>query len=363
MTTHLPAEIPTDISNVTPDWLTALLRARGYDDAQVVEVDATPVGTGQMASSFRLALRYATPCRLPDTMVAKLATGPAAQREFGSGAFRNEVRFYRELVSTFRVPTPAVFATICSDSGSEFVLLLEDIADGRQGDQIAGCSADEVRSVAVAAAGLHGPRWDDTTLLDDFPLPTPDDCDVMESLLDPMADVFRSRFTLSAAQSSVVDWLVRDAGPWIRTPAEHFALIHGDLRADNVMLRGDGSLSILDWQTITTGNPLRDIAFLLATSLTPDDRRMHERRIVTDYHHALRAWGAALSTPGAPSSVLDYTFDDCWRDYVDNLIQAPLIIVFGAAAAQPTDRGDAMFSVMLERTAAAVADLDPERLR
>ena len=129
------------------------------------------------------------------------------------------------------------------------------------------------------------------------------------------------------------------------------------------MLRGDGSLSILDWQTITTGNPLRDIAFLLATSLTPDDRRMHERRIVTDYHHALRAWGAALSTPGNQSSVLDYTFDDCWRDYVDNLIQAPLIIVFGAAAAQPTDRGDAMFSVMLERTAAAVADLDPERLR
>jgi len=363
VTTQPRAEIPTKISDVTPDWLTDLLRASGFDEAHVVEVDATPVGTGQMASSYRLALRHATPCRLPDTMVAKLATGPAAQREFGSGAFRNEVRFYRELAVTLRVPTPAMFAAVSSDSGSEFVLLLEDIADGRQGDQIAACSPAQVRSVAVAAAGLHGPRWDDTTLLDDFPLPTPSDCDVLESLLDPMAEVFRARLALSDAQSAVVDWLIRGAGPWIRTPAEHFALIHGDLRADNVVFRDDGSLSILDWQTITTGNPMRDIAFLLATSLTPDARRMHEKSIVTDYHHAVRAWGAALSTPGAPSSVLDYTFDDCWRDYIDNLIQAPLIIVFGAAAAQPTKRGDAMFSVMLERTAAAVADLAPERLR
>ena len=40
--------------------------------------------------------------------------------------------------------------------------------------------------------------------------------------------------------------------------------------------------------------------------------------------------------------------------YVANLIQAPLIIVFGSAAAQPTERGTAMFDAMLSRSAAAI---------
>lgn len=359
MTIPLPAEIPTNADDLTPEWLSGLLRAHGYDDARVVDVGATPVGTGQMASSYRLSLRYASPCGLPDTMVAKLATGPVEQREFASGAFRNEVRFYRGLVSTFDVPTPAVFATACSESGSEFVLLLEDIGNGHQGDQIAACSPDQVRAVAVAAAGLHGPRLDDATLLDEFPLPTPDDCAVMDSLLEPMTAVFRGRFDLTDRQSATVDWLVRDAGHWLRTPPDHAALIHGDLRVDNVMFRDDGSLSILDWQTITTGHPLRDVAFLLATSLRPDDRRTHERSIVADYHRALRQWGAQSQ---AAAGLREYTLEDCWHDYIDNLIQAPLIIVFGAAAAQPTARGDAMFAAMLERAADAVADLAPERL-
>ena len=34
--------------------------------------------------------------------------------------------------------------------------------------------------------------------------------------------------------------------------------------------------------------------------------------------------------------------------------QAPLIIVFGSAAAQPTERGTAMFDAMLSRSAAAI---------
>lgn len=349
MSTPLPTGIPTDVDGLSPEWLTELFAAHGHDDARVVDVEAAPVGTGQMASSYRLALRYAQPCGLPDTMVAKLATGPVEQREFGSGAFRNEVRFYQELVSTFRVPTPSAFAAVSSESGSEFVLLLEDIADARQGDQIAACSPDQVRAVAIAAAGLHGPRWNDASLLDDFPLPTPTDCDLMESLLEPMADVYRARCELTGPQSATVDAMIRDAAPWLRRAPEHFALIHGDLRVDNVMFRDDGSLSILDWQTITTGHPMRDIAFLLATSLTTEDRRAHERDIVAAYHHALH-------NP-------NYTLDACWRDYIGNLIQAPLIIVFGAAAAQPTERGDAMFQVMLDRTAAAFADLAPERLR
>ncbi|GAC67805.1 hypothetical protein GS4_11_00740 [Gordonia soli NBRC 108243] len=323
---------------------------------EVTAVHATPVGSGQMAGSFRLDLTYADAVTggMPSTVIAKLATGPAEQREFGAGAFRNEVQFYADLAPTVRVPTPRCHASTISPSGAEFVLLLDDLAPAVQGDQITGCTPEQASAVAVAAAGLHAPRWDDDSLLDTeigFALPTDDDRVLMESVLEPMADIFRARFDLTASESATVDWLVANAGTWLVAPQRHFTLIHGDLRIDNVMFGPDGAVTVIDWQTIVPGQPLRDIAFLLSTSLTVADRRANEDAILADYHRALVGHG-----------ISGYTMQECREDYVSALLQAPLIIVFGCAAAQPTERGDRMFRVMLDRATAAIGDLVPDAL-
>ncbi|WP_198429028.1 phosphotransferase [Nocardia bovistercoris] len=347
-------EIPTDPAHLSPEWLTAVLRAHG-GDVVVERVTATPVGSGQMAGSYRLRLDYRGASDLPSTMIAKLAVGPEEHRSFGSGAFRNEVRFYRDLAGTLRVPVPGCHAAVVSESGSEFVLLLDDLAPAVQGDQIAGCDAERARAVAVAAAGLHAPRWCDESLLEvpGMALPTDEDRALMESVLEPMAEAFLARFgdRIGDRERAAVGWLVERAGPWLVTPPRRYSLLHGDLRIDNVMFAPDGSVTVLDWQTITPGQPLRDIAFLLATSLTVADRRAAEREIVADYHRALAEHG-----------VTDYSAEQCWEDYVASLIQAPLIIVFGAGAAAPTERGDRMFLTMLERAATAIDDLVPGAL-
>lgn len=350
--------IPTDVDDLTPAWLTSLLRAHGHP-VTVTSVDAVPVGSGQMAGSYRLTSTFDEqgfdePGDLPETMIAKLATGDAAQREFARGAFRNEVRFYADLAATVDVPLPRCHASTMSTTGTEFVLLLDDMAPAVQGDQIAGCTPDQVAAVAVAAAGLHGPRWSDPDLLTvaGLPLPTAEDGELMAGILAPVADAFRDRFPLGEPESRTVDWLVETAADWLVAPVDHFALIHGDLRVDNVLFAPDGSVTLIDWQTICTGHPLRDIAFLVSTSLTTPDRREHEQAIVNLYHQALQRHG-----------VTGFSAADCWDAYVENLIQAPLIVVFGAAAARPTERGDAMFTVMLERSAAAIADLRPTSFR
>lgn len=347
-------DIPTDASKLTPDYLTALLSDAGQD-VVVESVTATPIGSGQMAGSFRLDLAYRGATGLPPRLVAKLATGPKAQRDFGSGAFRNEVHFYRDLAATIRAPVPRCHASAVSGSGSEFLLLLDDLAPAEQGDQIAGCTVAQARAVAVAAAGLHGPRWCDETLFDEpgLALPTDADRELMESVLGPMTASFRDRFAdrLTAPESALLDWLERTAGAWLVAPIEQFALLHGDLRVDNVMFGPDDTATIIDWQTITPGQPLRDIAFLLSTSLTVDDRRAAEQSLLADYHAALLAYG-----------VTGYSLEECRRDYAASLIQAPLIIVFGCGAAQPTERGDRMFLTMLSRSAAAVHDLVPDAL-
>lgn len=340
-------EIPTSVDQLTPQWLSGFLADNGRE-AKVTSVTAEPVGTGQMAGSYRLLLEYDDAAGLPPTMVAKLATGAPEQREFGSGVFRNEVRFYRDLADRFTVPKPDCYAATISDAATEFVLLLEDMGDAVQGDQITGCTPAQAEAVAVAAAGLHAPGWNDPGLLADMPLPGEPEREMMESILAPMADVYRDRFSPDSRGSAAIDWLVRNAGGWLVAPLDNAALIHGDLRVDNVLFGPRGEVTVIDWQTITTGNPLRDIAFLLSTSLTVEDRRKHERGIVASYHRALVTAG-----------VTGYTLDQCWEDYVGNLIQAPLIIVFGSAAAQPTERGDAMFDAMLSRSAAAIDDLTP----
>ncbi len=344
--------IPTSSADLTPAWLTGFLGGAGHD-VTVTSVGSEPVGSGQMAGSYRLALTYAEPTHLPTTMVAKLAIGELPQRQFASGVFRNEVLFYQRLAPTLAVPRPDCYASVISPEHTEFVLLLKDMAPAVQGDQIAGCTPHQARAVALAAAGLHGPRWCDQTLLEvpGLALPTHDDRVLMDSVLEPMADAFRSRFVLDEHETATIDWLVATAGDWLERPPRRFALIHGDLRIDNVLFGPDVQVTVVDWQTITPGNPLRDIAFLLSTSLNVEDRRTHERAIVAAYHAALGGFG-----------VTDYTLDECWADYVDSLIQAPLIIVFGCGAAIPTERGDRMFTTMLARCAAAIEDLVPGAL-
>ncbi|MAU81647.1 phosphotransferase [Gordonia sp. Z-3] len=342
-----PGLIPTDVDAVTADFLTGVLRSAGHV-ATVASVSASPVGSGQMASSFRLSLTYAiNDATLPTTMVAKIATGPLDQRTFAVGAFRNEVAFYADIAPTVDVPTPRAYAAVISDAGSEFVLLLEDMAPAEQGDQIAGADPQAVTAVAVAAAGLHAPRWCDETLLTEagLNLPTAEDADMMQEFLVPMADTFRERFAPTGPDSAALDHLVAHAHDWLVASDQPYTIIHSDLRLDNILFDPDGTATVVDWQTIAAGPPLRDIAFLVSTSLSVTDRRAHERAIVSAYHDALCTRGIA-----------DYSAAQCWNDYVDGLLHTLLLVVFGAGAAQPTERGDRMFATMLSRGAAAVAD-------
>jgi aminoglycoside phosphotransferase (APT) family kinase protein len=137
---------------------------------------------------------------------------------------------------------------------------------------------------------------------------------------------------------------------WWERPAHPFALLHGDYRLDNLLFSdaaGEASVVAVDWQSCSLGNPLRDAAFMIVTGLSVADRRRAERDLVNNYWDALQAF-----------SVTEYDRDQCWQDYRHSVFHAPVVTVFGASAAKPSARGDQMFTVMAERSAAAIADLD-----
>jgi hypothetical protein len=343
-TVSIPAR-PTDI---TPAWLTSVL------GADVREVDVAPIGTGQTGATYRLSVGYGdTDVRLPATFAVKLPAQDEAVRERVTLGYLSEHAFYQSLADRTTVPVPDCYHCEIDRDGADFVLLLADMAPAVQGDQIAGCSAEEARLAAVAIAGLHGPSWGDEDLAatPGIAMVKPDAASAqgmgdvarmaadmtIEKLGDKVSP--QDRETLIAAMSVVT--------PWLLTEPDRFSLLHGDYRLDNLLFDPDRSrVTVVDWQTLGVGLPARDLAYFLATSLPSELRPQVERDLVEAYHRELLTHGVA-----------DYSAEDCWRDYRLGTLQAPLITVLGCAFASSTERGDDMMAVMAQRGCQAIRDL------
>lgn len=324
---------------ITPAWLSATL------GVEVTSVRSERVGTGQMGSCYRL--------RLDDdrSVLAKLPPDDRSALSIMRGAYECEIRFYTQLASTVAVRVPACHHAEMDPDTGDFVVLLEDLAPRRQGDQIAGCTPRQARPAAVNLAGLHGPRWKDASLLEVEGLEPTDaeQADLLANILGQATEVFLDGLgdLVSAADATLLREFVGLCAPWILARSDRFGLVHGDYRLDNLMFGADDDVVAVDWQTLALGLPARDLAYFVETSLAPEERRAHERDLVAAYHAALVGHG-----------VEGYSLEQCWDDYVFALPQGILVSVLGCAYGARTDRGDRMFAVMVERSCTAIRDHD-----
>ena len=345
-----PVEHPDDLS---PSWLTAVLKNAGLE-GKVSEVAYAPIGTGQMADSFRLRLGYAGASSGPASVVVKMQAADELSRQAGAaGAYAAEVRFYTELVPTLSVRTPACYYAAGPDEASRFALVLEDLAPAEQGDQLRGCNIEQARVAVANLAGLHGPRWCDASLLE---------LAWLRRLTEPVAagvqgmvvDCTERFIAHYGARVSEADAVVHRAfaercGQWLCQRSERFAPIHGDYRLDNLLFAtpaGGSPVAAVDWQTAELGLPGRDLGYFLGNSLLPEDRRRHEHDLVGTYHEALVAVG-----------VSGYSRDECFDDYRYGQFQGPFITVLAAVGLTHTERGDDMFMAMSSRACEAIRDL------
>ena len=336
------------VDELTPAWFDAVLGTAGTA-AAVRSVTTEPVGTGQMAATVRARLT------LDDggerTVVVKYARADL-QSPMAGMAYAKEVAFYTELGDRVAVRTPECLYAAITEGAPRFVLVLEDLAGARQGDQIAGCPVEHAEAALVNLAGLHGPTWGDVELADKAWLGRDDaiTAEFMAPVLAAAADAFAERFAaeldppeaavLEAARELLAEWMFDDGDP--------VAVLHGDYRLDNLLFPVDdpAGVAAVDWQTASVGPPGRDVAFFLSTCLEVEDRRRHERDLVAAYHAALAAYG-----------VSGYSLDECFADYRLGLLHGPLIILLGRLTAGVTERGDEMFRAMWRRSTAAIDDL------
>ncbi|MET3960846.1 aminoglycoside/choline kinase family phosphotransferase [Marmoricola sp. OAE513] len=345
-----PVDLPVlgSLDELSTTWLSTAL------GAEVEGFTLSPVGTGQMGSCYRITLTGDT--ALPGTALLKLPSADEGTRAMVAGAYRTEVRFYTEVLPTVGIHTPRRYATSTVGDDGLFAMLLEDMAPAQQGDQIAGCTPDQARDAAVNLAGLHGPRWSDPTLHDveGLTLSGPDDAALLAEVYGPATDTFLEQLgdALTPETQETLRRCVGAAEQWsLARQSERFGLVHGDYRLDNLLFLADPGadalpVSAVDWQTLSLGLPARDLAYLLGTGLSVEDRREHERAIVEEYHADLLVYG-----------VTDYTAEQAFDDYRFAMLQGPLVSVFGCAYGARTERGDAMFAAMVNRSCTAMRDL------
>jgi thiamine kinase-like enzyme len=122
-------------------------------------------------------------------------------------------------------------------------------------------------------------------------------------------------------------------------------LVHHDCHPGNLAQFVDGRVVLFDWQLVRAGPWASDVAYLLSTSLSTDERRAHERPVIECYLDSL------LDAGGRPPASTE-----AWRAYVANLVYPieAMVVTLALGAMQPASA----VGPVVQRAAAAVADHD-----
>ena len=344
-------------ADLTPHRLTELM-AGHTGGAAITGVKAETVGTGQMALCLRLALDYDQPGAGPASVVAKLPSLDPVSKATAAAlrCYEIEVNFYRELLGDLAVRTPAVYQTRLDIAETDFLVLMEDVAPARQGDQLAGCAPDQAASAIREMAGLHAPLWGQTRLegLEWLHRNTEETKGNTPALIKSLYHAFVERYQDRLDQDirATADRLIAGLDGYDTIGAGPRTVTHGDFRLDNLLFEdGPGeAVYVVDWQTAVLGQGISDLSYFLGGAFLVDQRRQYEEDLVRLYHQHMLAAG------------VDLAWNDLWTQYRRYTFGGLIMAIAASMLVQRTDRGDDMFMAMAQRHGRHAIDLDAASL-
>ncbi|KKW62857.1 phosphotransferase [Mycolicibacterium elephantis] len=338
-------ERPTDLN---ADWLTATIGA-----GTITDFTTERIGTGQMSECYRVTLSYADGEDGPPSVVLKVAATDSASRQAGLtlGLYEREVRFYTDIAPRIGGPVaPCHSAGYDSETGA-FHLLLGDAAPATVGDEIRGATIEQATLALAELGRVHAPLLGDAAAAQADWLNR--DAPINQALIGQLYAGFAQRFAdrITDEQREVCERLVASFDAYLALeadPQRPMGLIHGDYRLDNMLFGepgADRALTVVDWQTVTWGPALTDVAYFLGCALPVQDRRDHYDALLRAYHEALG--------PGAP-----LTLDDVREGVRRQSYFGVVMAIVSSMLVERTERGDQMFMTMLDRHCHHVLDTD-----
>jgi len=354
--------VPFSVEELTPDWLTEALKSTGaLSDGSVIAVDTQIIGegVGMVGQLARLTITYSNDATgLPAHMIAKLPSPFEANRA-QMQMFRyytREALFYREIGHQSGVRTPQCYWSAIDFDNNLSALLLEDLGHLEVSDQISGMTPAHAERAIRAIAVMHAKWWNSPELESIEWMDYGNGPVTMQAvpLFDYAWPVFLAngfekllsleQIALGEAVKNHFGTLLNDFGGDPRT------ICHTDFRSENMFFGEPGSeedVVILDWQLTTRSGGPYDVAYLLAQSLTTDNRRKHEDRLLSLYHQCLVDGG------------VDITYDEVRDAYRVALMVCLIIpISVGGTLDMANERGRQLAETITERTFAAAMDMN-----
>lgn len=325
---------PRSCADITVEWLTDTIAPKG--SAARVEGFERIGGTSGTTDRNVLALRWNTAgseAGLPTSIFVKTTPLPPQNRAMLAvlQMAKGEVEFYRSARPSLAGVAPHAFYTEYSAGGRQMLLLEDLVAAGGSMFALADeCPLDHAQSLITELAHLHGTFWESERFTTDMAWAHTQTRRAGFTLMQVMFKYCRRHIIKNAHTLDCSDEVVELAGLlnkhtttlaplWEQVPT---TLCHGDTHLGNTFRHADGRAGLLDWQVAHRAHGLRDVAYFMVSSLSPDMRRANERDLIRQYLAALAAEGVDV-----PSE------DDAWELYrlfaLDGWDAAMSTIAFG----------------------------------
>ena len=334
----------------------ALKNKSGGASLQIDSV--TPIGTGQMAESYRVKFSQESGKKIKSVVVKV-----PSQNENSRSASRTtrcyelETNFYANLREHVKVAAPDCLHVWYDAMSDDFVLVLEDIVGATQGDQISGATMQQAETAIDQLVSLHSPLWGSEKLNEFTWLPkhSVNSAAGTSQLLQAMFPGFAERFanTVSTEIISLGARLVENHDRYTAAFPEVLTVAHRDFRLDNLLFTESEKyldVNVVDWQTVGAMPGACDLGYFIGASFGVDDRRGNEQSLVRRYCAGLQAENIGVD------------YQDVWAQYRLLGTSGYIMAIVASMLVKQTERGDAMFAVMANRHGQQMIDLETEKL-
>mgnify|MGYP000636558487 FL=1 len=315
----------------------------------------TPIGTGQMAESYRVSFAAGSHRQLPPSVVVKVPSQSESSRAASriTRCYELETGFYTHVRSLVGVSAPNCLHVWFDAPSDDFVLVLEDIVSGKQGDQLSGASVEQARAAVDELVLLHAPLWNSPQLntLSWMPRHTMESSQGTRDLLRSVFAGFTSRFE-SRVGAEVLELgaqLVANIDGYDRAFPNNETIVHRDFRLDNLLFTETShgtQVKVVDWQTASISSGATDLAYFIGASFAPEQRRLVENELVHRYHGGLTQSGIFMS------------WTEAWDQYRLFATSGYIMAIVASMLVKQTERGDAMFAAMANRHGQQMIDLE-----